>query len=60
MLRMKNHELWGQLQDVLHNNDVAYGGEGGLVFIPSKKALEVVESEGKEVGNNMDAPTETT
>lgn len=46
-LRMRDDPLWGQLRDVLHDNDLSVSGEGGIVFIPAKK---VIDGEGKDMG----------
>lgn len=53
-LRMKNDPMWGELRAILHDKNVEVGGEGGLVFIPAKKLMELNE------GNNMETTTETT
>lgn len=59
-LRMKNDPMWGELRAILHDKNVEVGGEGGLIFIPAKKVLELQNDNGNEKGNDMESPTETT
>lgn len=54
-LRMKNDPMWGELRAILHDKNVELGGEGGLVFIPAKKVLELQNDK----TDNMDTTTPT-